>query len=373
MLSLFALGAAPSGAQGHDRPGGDPDRTAEDVPAAPVNAEAAVIQVSSTVDFTNGQTEVSPDDNTFLGVVNTSSGSADQSFTIENTGDATMGSLAVNIGGANAGAFSLQSGPDATLDPGGSTTFTIRFDPSSEGLLVADLTVSSPDASSDFTFRVGGIGDDDIDASACQTLTCYDVDAMDPEVCSGNGECVAEDTCDCDDEYLGTECQIPLEWASGGLEVTSTIDFSPRLFVGPALTDPNAVYRVKIKISEWDNLSGSNGITIGVINVSPVDFNHDIGTNGEEWGYRSLSGRKIHNNNPGNFGDTYETGDVVLVEYDAPNGTLDFKLRKEGESEFVDQSGEGPAFTGVEATEGKDLYIGLSVTCFGKCVFTLVP
>ncbi|MEO6034131.1 MAG: ice-binding family protein, partial [Verrucomicrobiota bacterium] len=66
-------------------------------------------------------------------------------FTITNTGDANLTGLTINIDGADASAFSVTTSPVAPLIPNGSTTFTVRFAPTSTGLKTAALHIASND------------------------------------------------------------------------------------------------------------------------------------------------------------------------------------------------------------------------------------
>lgn len=47
-------------------------------------------------------------------------------------------------------------------------------------------------------------------AITIQAMTCFDVPSSSPEVCGGRGVCVAPDSCECDDGWLGEECENPL-------------------------------------------------------------------------------------------------------------------------------------------------------------------
>ncbi|MEO6036462.1 MAG: choice-of-anchor D domain-containing protein, partial [Verrucomicrobiota bacterium] len=67
-------------------------------------------------------------------------------FTITNTGDADITGLTINIDGADASAFSVTTSPVAPLIPNGSTTFTVRFAPTSTGLKTAALHIASNDS-----------------------------------------------------------------------------------------------------------------------------------------------------------------------------------------------------------------------------------
>jgi alpha-tubulin suppressor-like RCC1 family protein len=66
-------------------------------------------------------------------------------FTIRNTGPGELSGLAVAIDGTHAGEFTVSSPPALQVAPGGSTTFTVRFDPSSLGPKTAALHLVSND------------------------------------------------------------------------------------------------------------------------------------------------------------------------------------------------------------------------------------
>ncbi|WP_303312007.1 choice-of-anchor D domain-containing protein [Hymenobacter sp. BT730] len=72
----------------------------------------------------------------------------DATLTIENLGSATLnltGSPVVALSGADAGQFSVTTQPNSSVSAGGSTTFTVRFAPSSVGIKTAVLTIANND------------------------------------------------------------------------------------------------------------------------------------------------------------------------------------------------------------------------------------
>ena len=68
-------------------------------------------------------------------------------FSLKNTGssDLSFGSDAITIAGLNAGSFSVVSQPPATLAPGATGTFVVRFSPSYKGVNRALMTVAALD------------------------------------------------------------------------------------------------------------------------------------------------------------------------------------------------------------------------------------
>ncbi len=82
-------------------------------------------------------------------------------FTIENTGAGPLQlySPTVAITGPHAADFVVTTFPPTTLSPGGSTTFSVRFDPSAVGLRQATILIASTDSDeSSYEFAVQGLG-----------------------------------------------------------------------------------------------------------------------------------------------------------------------------------------------------------------------
>ena len=80
-------------------------------------------------------------------------GSAAQTFTIKNTGLADLTGLAISLSGDAPGDYVLGTLGATTLPPGGTTTFTVTFAPTTPGVRNAVVNVSSNDAD-EGTFRV---------------------------------------------------------------------------------------------------------------------------------------------------------------------------------------------------------------------------
>jgi hypothetical protein len=68
-----------------------------------------------------------------------------RTFTIQNTGSATLNVTGVVISGVNAAEFSVTANPAATVAAAGSTTFNITFTAASNGVKNATITVNSDD------------------------------------------------------------------------------------------------------------------------------------------------------------------------------------------------------------------------------------
>jgi hypothetical protein len=114
----------------------------------------------------NGDSTPSANDGTDFGVIKVIGLTSDRTFRIENLGDASLtlsGSPLVSISGAHASDFTVIAGPDTPVVPGGYTTFTIRFDPSAEGLRTATISISNSDVDENpYTFSVQGTGGDPV-------------------------------------------------------------------------------------------------------------------------------------------------------------------------------------------------------------------
>jgi hypothetical protein len=102
------------------------------------------------------------EDGTDFGSISVGSNSGPHSFTINNTGNATLaltGTPAVAITGANAADFVVNVQPSAAIGPGGSTTFQITFQPSGSGLREATVSIANnDDTEHPYTFAVQGTG-----------------------------------------------------------------------------------------------------------------------------------------------------------------------------------------------------------------------
>jgi len=105
---------------------------------------ARIVPFSGSVDF---------------GSRNVGSTSSPVSLTVRNTGQGTLGGLAISRTGTNASDFASGEPAATTLPPGGRTTFTATFTPSGNGNRSASLLVSSNDPDENpVTIPLGGTG-----------------------------------------------------------------------------------------------------------------------------------------------------------------------------------------------------------------------
>lgn len=116
----------------------------------------------------DGSSKPSLSDQTHFGGTLSTSGSISRSFTIYNTGSGTLNltnAPAVVINGANADDFSVTSQPASAILPGGSSTFTVLFDPVASGVRTASISIVNNDLTENpYNFSIQGESDlSDID------------------------------------------------------------------------------------------------------------------------------------------------------------------------------------------------------------------
>ncbi|MCI0538062.1 MAG: choice-of-anchor D domain-containing protein, partial [Verrucomicrobiales bacterium] len=125
----------------------------------------------NSLSIAGGDVTPSVSDNTDFGSADVSTGSVNHTFSILNTGSATLnlnGPVAqrVQLAGANSGDFSVTVFPSSSVPPGGSSTFTVQFHPSAAGLRTATIIISNNDADEnpyDFSIQGTGVGFPEMD------------------------------------------------------------------------------------------------------------------------------------------------------------------------------------------------------------------
>jgi hypothetical protein len=124
-------------------------------------ADEPEIDITADGPITDGDLVASPNDGTHLGVSRVGQ-SVEQTFTITNSGsgDLILSTPFVTLSGRGAGQFSIIDMPtETTLAAGESTTFTVRFSPTSPGTKKAVVRVLSNDANEGtFDFEIRGRG-----------------------------------------------------------------------------------------------------------------------------------------------------------------------------------------------------------------------
>jgi hypothetical protein len=110
----------------------------------------------------NGATNVSAANGTDVGTRGVNSGTRDQVYTIYNPGQSDLhltGSPLVALSGAQAGDFVVTAPPAALVPAGGSTPFTVRFDPSAVGARKAVVSIAHADnPANPYSFVIQGTG-----------------------------------------------------------------------------------------------------------------------------------------------------------------------------------------------------------------------
>jgi hypothetical protein len=110
----------------------------------------------------DGDTTPAAADHTDFGGTDIAGGTITRTFTIRNTGSAALilsGTPLVAVGGTNAADFVVTSPPVSPVAAGASTSFQVRFDPSTTGQRVATLTIANNDADENpYNFGLRGTG-----------------------------------------------------------------------------------------------------------------------------------------------------------------------------------------------------------------------
>ena len=125
----------------------------------------------------NGANSPSVSDSTDFGSMGITGLSNINTFTIENTGTATLnlnGTPAI-IALSGSSDFTVSQQATSPISASGSTTFKITFDPSSIGLKTATVSIANDDGDENpFTFAVSGAGECDAGSSPTVSITGSD-------------------------------------------------------------------------------------------------------------------------------------------------------------------------------------------------------
>lgn len=112
--------------------------------------------------ITNNAITTAASNDTYFGYVSVETGTNDNIFTITNTGAGWLrinGSPKVQVSGTHSNDFSVTTYPGNRISSGASDTFTIRFNPSAEGVRNATLTIPNDDtARNPYVFNISGYG-----------------------------------------------------------------------------------------------------------------------------------------------------------------------------------------------------------------------
>jgi hypothetical protein len=115
--------------------------------------------LGNTTTIIDGDTTPSTSDWTIFGSMETSTGTIVKTYTIQNTGGGALTVGTITISGTNAGDFTVNTSPSASIPSGGTSTFSIRFDPTTVGLKTAAISIINNDNNEDpYNFNIEGTG-----------------------------------------------------------------------------------------------------------------------------------------------------------------------------------------------------------------------
>ena len=131
----------------------------------------------NSVSITDGDNSPTATDHTDFGGALINGGTVSRIFTIENTGPLGLnltGTPKVTIGGTNAGDFSVTVQPASPVSSGGgTTTFTVQFDPTASGLRTATLSIANDDNDEnpyDFAIQGTGVAEVSVEVSPASVI-----------------------------------------------------------------------------------------------------------------------------------------------------------------------------------------------------------
>lgn len=135
----------------------------------------------NSTNIADGDATPTTADHTDFGSARVNNTTATRTFTISNSGSVALslsGSPRVSVGGANAADFSVITAPSSTVAAGGgSTTFTVSFDPQASGTRTATLNIINDDNNENpFNFSIQGTGENGTDSDGDGTPDAADRD-----------------------------------------------------------------------------------------------------------------------------------------------------------------------------------------------------
>ena len=182
------------------------------------------------VTIADGDATPSAADDTLFAATPLTGSTLSHTFTIQNVGTGTLalnGSPRVQVSGTDAADFTVTTQPTATVAGGGSTTFTVRFDPSALGVRNAILSIINSDSNeTPYDFAIQG-------------------SAIEPEMdVKGNGVSIAD--------------------GDSTPSVTDGTDYGP-LTIGDTLSRNFIIYNTGVAIL---NLTGGTRVTVSGPNAA---------------------------------------------------------------------------------------------------------
>jgi hypothetical protein len=124
-------------------------------------------------DISDGDSTPGTEDHTDFGIADVAGGTVDRTFEIENVGAGGLnltGTPIVAVSGDHADDFTVTDPPASPIASGANDTFTIRFDPTGNGLRRATVSISNDDPNRNpYTFAVQGTGRSEVTLSGTVT------------------------------------------------------------------------------------------------------------------------------------------------------------------------------------------------------------
>lgn len=202
---------------------------------------------------------------------------------------------------------------------------------------------------------------------------CFGLSSDSPGVCSGNGTCVAQDTCKCDGIYSGRRCDQEMIFDYGSDEYTWPTRIPIYLPILGKELDPTDTYvwAYEVLANGWFDMNP--GFSFGLSSYPPPSGTHQVGDYSDQWAYRGLEGHIATANTLTPFGRPVgEIGDRILLKYDGPANTLSFYTKLAGEDTWTLEGG-GVAFTNVVLPENKVLRQVVTIACIAECAIRMIP
>jgi hypothetical protein len=127
--------------------------------------EIAVLGTNTALTIESGDVTPTRADGTDFGTLEVGADTLDHTFTITNLNSSyaltLTGSPAVELTGADASKFSIQTQPSSPIAGGGKSTFVVRFAPTTLGTYTAAVSIANNDitgSENPYTFRIVGTG-----------------------------------------------------------------------------------------------------------------------------------------------------------------------------------------------------------------------
>lgn len=140
--------------------GADDGLAIDDFTLTPTAPEMDIL--GNGISIASGDVTPSFNDSTDFGDQVVCNGSVSRTYTITNSGTASLNLASSNnvvLSGTNASDFSVTAFPNSTIGTGSNSTFTIKFDPSASGVRTAIVTIANNDSDENpYTFSIQGNG-----------------------------------------------------------------------------------------------------------------------------------------------------------------------------------------------------------------------